>query len=110
VTDGGGSLLFEVPALLDAVGDTVTTDLPRERLLDLAAIVDEIDDDALTRVVIRHPLVKSKSTRYGSSLDPNLKAIRQVAAKLFPAPGLVPQPWPTPKPTATPEPSATPAP
>ena len=77
------------------------------RLVD--AVVDEIDDDALTRAVIRHPLVKSRQTRYGSSLDPDVKAVRAVAAKLFPAPGGQPLPWPTPKPSAT-EPSATPEP
>jgi LCP family protein required for cell wall assembly len=110
VTGDGGSLLFRIPTLLDAVGDTVVTDLPAERLPELAAIVDEIGDDAVTRVVIRHPLVKSKSTRYGSSLVPNVKAIQQVAAALFPKAGAAPQPWPTPKPTATPKPSATPEP
>ena len=110
VTGDGGSLLFKVPTLLDAVGDTVVTDLPRDRLPELAAIVDEIGDDAVTRVVIRHPLVKSKSTRYGSSLVPNVKAIQKVAAALFPAAGVAPQPWPTPNPTATPTPSATPEP
>ena len=110
VTGGGGQLLFQVPALLEAVGDTVATDLPPERLPELAAIVDEIDDDGLTRVVLRHPLMKSRQTRYGSSLIPNVKAIQAVAAKLFSEPGVPPVPWPTPKPTKAPKPSPTAAP
>jgi LCP family protein required for cell wall assembly len=110
VTGSGGGLLFQIPDLLDAVGDTVVTDVPVERLPELAAVVDEIDDDALTRVVIRHPLLKSRTTRYGSSLVPDVEAIQAVAAKLFPEPGEAPTPWPTPKPTKTPEPSTTPEP
>ena len=99
-----GSLLWELPELLGLVGDTISTNVPVERLPQLAAVVDEIEDDALTRAVLRHPLVKSRNTRYGSSLDPDLKAIRTVAANLFSAPGTDPIPWPTPKPSATPEP------
>jgi LCP family protein required for cell wall assembly len=103
-----GSLLWELPQLLELVGDLVTTDIPVSRLPAFAAVVDEIDDDAVVRAVIRHPLVKSKSTQYGSSLIPNVEAIQEVAAKLFPPPGGDPQPWPTPKPTATPKPASTP--
>jgi len=105
-----GSLLWELPELLQLVGDTVSTNIPVERLPQLAAVVDEIEDDALTRAVIRHPLVKSRRTKYGSSLDPNVKAIQAVAAKLFPAPGGQPLPWPTPKPSPTATPSSTPEP
>ncbi len=49
--------------------------------------------------MIRHPLVRSVDTRYGSSLMPDLPAIREVAARLFPQPGGTPEPWPTPKPS-----------
>jgi hypothetical protein len=47
-------------------------------------------------------------TRYGSSLQPDLTAIREVADGLFPDPGVEPTPWPTPDPT--PKPKATPKP
>ena len=104
-----GSLLWKLPGLLDAVGDTISTDFPVERLPEIAAIADEIGDRSVTRAVIQHPLVKSKSTQYGSSLVPDLKAIRAVAAKLFPAPGTEPIPWPTPKPTKAPKPSPSPS-
>ncbi len=106
-----GSLLWQLPHLLELVGDIVTTDIPPDRLPGFAAVVDEIGDGKITRAVIRHPLVRSKSTQYGSSLIPDVAAIQAVAHDLFPPPGEVPQPWPTPKPTATPKtkPSATPA-
>jgi len=85
--------------LLGAVGDSIRTDLPVERLPQLAAAIDEMGSGGITRAVIRHPLVRSVDTRYGSSLMPDLPAIREVAARLFPAPGGRPEPWPTPKPS-----------
>jgi polyisoprenyl-teichoic acid--peptidoglycan teichoic acid transferase len=97
-----GSLFWELPALLDAVGGTVRTDIPVERLPQLAAAIDEMGSGGITRAVIRHPLVRTVEMRYGSSLQPDLAAIRDVAARLFPAPGGTPVPWPTPKPSAAP--------
>jgi len=105
----GGSLLFQLPALLDAVGQTIRTDMPVGRLPALAAIMEEVGKNNVTSVVIRAPLVKPMNTRYGSSQEPNLARIRAMAAALFPAPGGDPAPWPTPKPTKTPKPRATPA-
>jgi polyisoprenyl-teichoic acid--peptidoglycan teichoic acid transferase len=105
----GGSILFELPALLKAVGDTVKTDIPVDRLPEFAAIIDEVGGKgSLVRAVIGHPLVDAKQTRYGASQVPNLKKIRAVAARLFSAPGTPPTPWPTPKPTKTPKPTPTP--
>jgi LCP family protein required for cell wall assembly len=104
-----GSLLWELPGLLEAVGGMVSTNMPRSELPRLAAISDEIDDDGIVRAVIRHPLVASRSTQYGSSLVPNVKAIQEVAAALFPEPGDDPMPWPTPKPTPTPKATTTPS-
>lgn len=103
-----GSLLWELPVLLETVGRRVRTNVPTSQLPALAAIVDEIDDGSITSAVIRHPLVRSEQTRYGSSLVPDLVAIRAVAAALFPEPGKEPVPWPTPKPTSGPKPSPTP--
>lgn len=97
-----GSLLFSLPGLIDAVGDTFRTDLPMGALPDIAAIVDEIEDDAITRVVIRFPLVRGASNRYGSVQVPDLVAIRAMAEHVFSEPGVDPIPWPTPKPTAPP--------
>lgn len=103
----GGSLLFELPGLLDAVGETIHSDVPVDQLPALAAIVDEVGRNDVTSVVIRFPLVHPKSTRYGDSQEPDLPAIRAMAAALFSAPGGTPQPWPTPKPTKPPKPAST---
>jgi LCP family protein required for cell wall assembly len=97
-----GSLLWELPGLLDAVGGTIKTDLPYQRLPELAAMVDEVDGDGVVKALIRHPLVRSVDTRYGSSLEPDLPAIRAMAALLFPRPGETPTPWPSAEPTAAP--------
>jgi LCP family protein required for cell wall assembly len=102
----GGSLLWELPGLLDAVGGTFRTDVPVGLLPQLAAVADEMDRDAVTRAVIRHPLVRSERTQYGSSLVPDVAAILAMAAELFPDEGGVPVPWPTPEPTEPPEPPA----
>jgi LCP family protein required for cell wall assembly len=96
---GGGSVFWKLPGLLTAVGDSIRTDLPVDRLPQLAAAIDEMGKGGITRAVIRHPLVRSVDTRYGSSLQPDLPAIRAVAAELFPAPGVQPKPWPTPEPS-----------
>jgi len=94
-----GSVFWELPGLIAAVGDSIRTDLPIGRLPQLAAAIDEMGSSGITRAVIRHPLVRTVDTRYGSSLMPDLPAIRGVAAKLFPPPGVAPEPWPTPEPS-----------
>ena len=90
----GGSVFWKLPGLLSALGDSVSTDLPVDRLPQLAAAIDEMRSGGITRAVIRHPLVRSVDTRYGSSLQPDVAAIQAMAAALFPAPGGEPQPWP----------------
>lgn len=108
----GGSLLFALPDLLDAVGETVRSDVPVDKLPALAAIMEEVGRDDVTSVVIRAPLIRAKKTRYGDSQVADLARIRAVAAALFSEPGTAPRPWPTPKPTkapkATTSPKATP--
>jgi LCP family protein required for cell wall assembly len=99
-----GNLVFKLTDLLDAVGDTVRTDLPPERLPGLAALAEEIGGANTTRVVIHAPLVRGASNAYGSVQIPDLAAIRAVAAALFPTPGIAPTPWPTPRATPTPKP------
>ncbi len=104
----GGSVLWELPKLLDVVGNTVHSDMPVERLPDLAAVMDEMGHGSMVRAVIKFPLVHPISTRYGDSQDPDIPAIRAMAAALFTAPGVEPVPWPTPRPTPTPKPTKTP--
>ena len=104
----GGSVLWELPKLLDVVGNTVHTDMPVERLPDLAAVMDEMGRGSMVRAVIKFPLVHPISTRYGDSQNPDIIAIRAMAAALFTAPGVEPLPWPTPRPTPTPKPTKAP--
>ncbi len=89
----GASLLFELPSLLGAVGRTMRSDVPVDRLPTLAAIVDEVDRKDMVSVVVRHPLVRPVSTRYGASQEGDLPAIRAMAADLFSPPGTPPTTW-----------------
>lgn len=95
----GDNLLFRLPALMDAVGDSMRTDMPVDRLPELAAIAEEVDGGRTVRIVIRHPLVRPATNRYGAVQVPDVVAIRQVAARAFSQPGVPPQPWPTPEPS-----------
>lgn len=106
---GGGGLLTRLPSLLEAFGDVVKTDIPTDRLPDLAAIADEMDSKAIYRAVLKAPLVKSGGIdpTYGSIQVADLERIREVSKTLFPPPGQRPLPWPTPNPTDAP--AATPS-
>ena len=106
-----GSLLMNLPSLLEAFGDLVTTDLPTERLPDLAAIADEMGPEAIVKSVLKKPLINTGGIDpvYGSIQVPDYAAILAVAATLFPPPGETPRPWPTPDPTAAPPAEAAPA-
>jgi polyisoprenyl-teichoic acid--peptidoglycan teichoic acid transferase len=93
----GGNLLFQLPGLLEAVGRTIRSDVPVDKLPALAAIMEEISKRNVVSAVIRYPLVHPKSTRYGDSQEPDLVAIRAVVANLFPPPGTLPKGWTPPK-------------
>ncbi len=101
-----GSLLFQVPALFEAFGESVRTDLPVDRLPQLAVLADEVDSAAIVRAVLQPPLVAGGRNRYGAVQYPDLVAIWAVADGLFSDPGTPPRPWPTPK--ATPRGSTSP--
>ena len=103
-----GGALFSLPSLLDAIGDTVSTDLPPERLPDLAVLAGEIPAKKIVRVVVRFPLVhpaKPGQSKYGAVQLPDVAAILAMAAGLFSTPGTAPRAW---DPNATPLPSADP--
>jgi LCP family protein required for cell wall assembly len=100
-----GGALLNLPTLLDAVGDTVSTDLPPELLPDLAVLAGEIPAKKIVRVVVRYPLVhpaKPGQSKFGAVQMPNDAAILAMAARLFSSPGTLPKGW---DPKATPEPS-----
>ena len=84
----GGSLLFELPTLLDAVGDTVQTDMPVERL---PRPRRDRGRDGPGRPWSARSSGSRWSTRQrpatATSQVPDLTAIRAMAAALFTAPG-----------------------
>ncbi|MEA2537340.1 MAG: polyisoprenyl-teichoic acid--peptidoglycan teichoic acid transferase, partial [Chloroflexota bacterium] len=91
-----GDALFNLPSLLAGVGQTVSTDLPAERLPDLAVLASEIPSKQIVRVVVRYPLVrpaKPGQNKYGAVQLPEIDRILAMAAALFPAPGGTPKSW-----------------
>jgi LCP family protein required for cell wall assembly len=98
----GTTLLFDLPDLLTAVGDTLRTDIPIAALPDLIVTFESVDSDRIARAVIRHPLVRSESTRYGDGLVPRLDRIQAMAAELFTEPGTLPVGIESPEPSAAP--------
>ena len=98
----GTTLLFDLPDLLTAVGDTLRTDIPIAALPDLIVTFESVDSDRIARAVIRHPLVRTESTQFGDGLVPELDEIRAMAAELFPEPGELPAGLESPEPSAAP--------
>ena len=82
------NLLFSLPGLLDAVGDSVRTDLPTELLPELAALAEQIGGDRTTRAVLTSPMVKSggRNHPYGSVVIPVPSRIAEMVAAIFPPP------------------------
>jgi LCP family protein required for cell wall assembly len=126
-----GGFLSDPIGLLRALGDTVGTNIPRKLVPDLAEMAARIGRKQTYRAVIGHPYVKPGFDQRGSIQVPDIKAIRKLAAALFPATGEAPTaryqvpassggakgsgvsncadaPKPTPKPTAKPTPKPTP--
>ena len=134
-----GGFLSDPIGLLRALGDTVSTNLPRSEVPGLADLAARIGRKQTYREVISHPLVKPgpRGDPRGSIQVPDVVAIRALVAQLFPPTGTLPvakyqvpassgkpsgsgvsncadapRPTPTPKPTPKPtaKPTSTPAP
>jgi LCP family protein required for cell wall assembly len=104
-----GGALFSLPSLIEGVGQTISTDLPAERLPDLAVLASEIPSKRIVRVVVRFPLVrpaKPGQNKYGAVQLPEIDRILAMAGALFPAAGATPTGW---SPNQTAEPSANPS-
>ena len=131
-----GGFLNDPIGLLQALGKTVETNVPRDLLPDLADLATQVGREQTYRTVVTHPLVGSGFDVRGSIQIPDVPGIRALAAKLFPTDGSLPSadygvpapsgtavsgsgvggcnpapkpkptPTPKPKPTATPSPSA----
>lgn len=107
----GGGFLNDPIGLLQAIGQTVTTNLPRELLPDLAEVASEIGREQTYRAVVNHPLVRSGFDVRGSIQIPDVPAIRALAAAMFPVDGELPAAeFAVVKPGSGPGPSASPGP
>jgi hypothetical protein len=126
-----GGFLNDPIGLLEAIGRTVETNIPRDLLPDLAELASEVGREQTYRAVINHPLVNSGFDVRGSIQLPDVAGIRALAAGLFTVDGQLPTatlaipkpaagavsgsgvagcaPAPRPKPTPTPKPSAKPS-
>ena len=94
----GAGVLFSLPSLLQAVGTTVRTDLPQDRLPQLAALAEQIGGASTTKVVLGSPLIRSGgSTQFGSIFVPVAARIRAMTKVVFGPPGADPA-WPAPVP------------
>ena len=72
-----GNLLVSLPSLLDAVRNTIATDVPSSRIPHLAEAVQAADMSSLERAVIQPPLVTAvEDSAAGYVLYPDYDAIR----------------------------------
>ena len=81
---------------------TVRTDLPQDRLPELAALAEQIGGSSTMKVVLTSPQIKSGgSTKYGSVFAAGPGADRALTKVVFGPPGADPT-WPVPSPSARP--------
>jgi LCP family protein required for cell wall assembly len=79
-----GNLILSLPNLLDAVKNTIATDIPESRLPEMAAALQEADLSSLERAVIQPPLVTPATASDGAYiLIPDIEGIRELAADLL---------------------------
>jgi polyisoprenyl-teichoic acid--peptidoglycan teichoic acid transferase len=91
-----GNLLLALPSLLDAVKNTIATDLPSRRLAELAAAVQGADMSQLQRIVLQPPeyMHAEPFSSAGYILIPNLEAIRAIGEQLIGGASAEPSPVP----------------
>jgi LCP family protein required for cell wall assembly len=91
-----GNLLLALPGLLDAVKNTIATDVPSDRIAELAQAVQGADMSQLQRIVLQPPdyMRADPNSSAGYILIPNLEAIRAIGERLMS--GVAPLPSPTP--------------
>jgi polyisoprenyl-teichoic acid--peptidoglycan teichoic acid transferase len=90
-----GGFLGNLTGFVGAVGQTLETDVPPDRLPFLVGLMEEIDDGRVFRAVLMPPLVREASDDRGSILIPDLPAIRLVADRLFSPVGQDPRALPS---------------
>ena len=91
-----GNLLLALPGLLDAVKNTIATDVPSDRIAELAQAVQGANMSQLQRIVLQPPdyMRADPHSSAGYILIPNLDAIRAIGEQLLSGDA--------PKPSATP--------
>ncbi|HEX2756516.1 MAG TPA: LCP family protein [Candidatus Limnocylindrales bacterium] len=89
----GAGILISLPKLLHAVGATVRTDLPPDRLPELAALAEQIGGSSTMKLVLGSPQIRGASSQYGSIFVPVPARIREMAKVVFGPPGADPT-WP----------------
>lgn len=94
-----GNLLVALPDLLDAVKATIRTDVPGDRIAELANAVQQTDVSQLERIVLQPPdyMTVDAHSSAGYILHPNLRAIRAIGDALIrgvPLPSGSPSPSP----------------
>jgi polyisoprenyl-teichoic acid--peptidoglycan teichoic acid transferase len=81
----GGNIVVSLPGLLDAIRDNMATDIPSDRIPDLAAEGQDADLGALERVVLAPPdyVTPEPFSAAGYILHPDLDAIRDLGERVF---------------------------
>ena len=87
-----GGFLGDPIGFLEAIGQTLRTNVPPSVLPDAARFASEIGRDRVFQAVIRYPLVRPtpQPDPRGSIQIPDVAGIRVLAASLFPDPGIEP--------------------
>jgi anionic cell wall polymer biosynthesis LytR-Cps2A-Psr (LCP) family protein len=80
-----GNLVLALPALLDAVKNTISTDVPESKFSALAAAIQQADLDKLERVVLQPPdhMTADPLSAAGYILIPDIEAIRETVDALM---------------------------
>lgn len=85
-----GGFVNDPVGLLKAISKTMTTNVPRKLLPDLAEAMADIGRSQTYRAVITRPLVRGTVDRRGSVQLPNLTRIKRLAKAIFPTDGTLP--------------------
>jgi LCP family protein required for cell wall assembly len=87
-----GNLVLALPGLLDAVKNTIATDVPSDRMPDLAQAVQDADMSNVRRIVLQPPdyMTADPYSAAGYILIPDLEAIRAIGEELLGAPSSTP--------------------
>ena len=91
-----GNLLFTLPAVLDAVKNLIVTDVPSDRIAELAQVVQEADMSQLRRIVLQPPeyMTADPFSQAGYILIPDLEAIHAIGESMLGAVSPRPSPLP----------------